>query len=142
MTESLIAPEQTSQGAGNDVAPPSSRHEGPEQQAASDAAALIYRDSEAEAEETAEPDAPPAPDSLSGEQAAVTYEPFALPQGVEVDSAEVEAQIALRPVGQQDHSGSAATLLSMWGEEDWAVWAAIVAFWFGNRTFNKERGRG
>ncbi|MDP2330294.1 MAG: hypothetical protein Q8M19_06310 [Reyranella sp.] len=43
---------------------------------------------------------------------------------------------------QQDHSGSAATLLSMWGEEDWAVWAAIVTFWFGNRTFNKERGRG
>jgi len=43
---------------------------------------------------------------------------------------------------QQDHSGSSATLLSMWGEEDWAVWAAIVTFWFGNRTFNKERGRG
>lgn len=43
---------------------------------------------------------------------------------------------------QQEHSGSAATLLSMWGDEDWAVWAAIVTFWFGNRTFNKERGRG
>ncbi|MBX9945920.1 MAG: hypothetical protein K2Y40_17715 [Reyranella sp.] len=43
---------------------------------------------------------------------------------------------------QQDHSGAAATILSMWGEEDWAVWAAIVTFWFGNRTFNKERGRG
>lgn len=85
MTESLIAPEQTSQGAGNDVAPPSSRHEGTEQQAASDAAALIYRGSEAEAEETASPDAPPAE-----EQEVVTYEPFALPKGVEVDSAALE----------------------------------------------------
>lgn len=58
---------------------------------------------------------------------------FALYAGVKA------AQFA---VLQQDHSGSAATLLSMWGEEDWAVWAAIVTFWFGNRTFNKERGRG
>jgi hypothetical protein len=40
-----------------------------------------------------------------------------------------------------DHSGTAPVLLSMWGEDDWAVWAAIVTFWFGNRTFNKERGR-
>jgi hypothetical protein len=58
---------------------------------------------------------------------------FALYAGVKA------AQFAIL---QQDHSGSAATLLSMWGEEDWAVWAAIVTFWFGNRTFNKERGRG
>ena len=42
---------------------------------------------------------------------------------------------------QQDYSGAAATVVSMWGDEDWAVWAAIVTFWFGNRTFNKERGR-
>ena len=80
MTESLIAPEQTSQGAGNDVVPPS-----PEEQAASDAAALIYRGPEAEAVETAEPEAPPAE-----EQAPVTYEPFELPQGVEVDTAALE----------------------------------------------------
>ncbi|OFX06629.1 MAG: hypothetical protein A3D94_00680 [Alphaproteobacteria bacterium RIFCSPHIGHO2_12_FULL_66_14] len=58
---------------------------------------------------------------------------FALYAGVKA------AQFAIL---QQDHGGSAATLLSMWGEEDWAVWAAIVTFWFGNRTFNKERGRG
>ncbi|TAJ37853.1 MAG: hypothetical protein EPO55_17570 [Reyranella sp.] len=92
MTESLIAPEQTSQGAGNDVVPPS-----PEEQAASDTApssvataALIYRGPEAEAVEVAEPDAPPAPDTLSGEQAPVSYEPFELPQGVEVDTAALE----------------------------------------------------
>lgn len=40
-------------------------------------------------------------------------------------------------------SGSfAMTIVNLWSEEDWAVWAAIVTFWFGNRTFNKERGRG
>src|SRR3990167_7943597 len=80
MTESLIAPEQISQGAGNDVVPPT-----PEQQAASDAADLIYRGPEAEAVETAEPEAPPAE-----EQAPVSYEPFALPQDVEVDTAALE----------------------------------------------------
>lgn len=80
MTESLIAPEQTSQGAGNDVAAQT-----PEEQAASDAAALIYRGPDAEAVETAEPEAPPAE-----EQVPVAYEPFALPQGVEVDTAALE----------------------------------------------------
>jgi hypothetical protein len=80
MTESLIAPEQISQGAGNDVVPPT-----PEQQAASDAADLIYRGPEAEAVETAEPEAPP-----TEEQAPVSYEPFALPQDVEVDTAALE----------------------------------------------------
>ena len=85
MTESLIAPEQTSQGAGNDVVPSHSTGGGPEQQAASDAAALIYRGPEAEAVEVAEPDAPPAE-----EPAPVSYEPFELPQGVEVDTAALE----------------------------------------------------
>lgn len=82
MTESLIAPLPDTQGAADDVTSQS-----PEQRAASDAAALIYRDSdgEGEAEETVEPDAPPAE-----EQAPVTYEPFALPQGVEVDSAALD----------------------------------------------------
>ncbi len=37
--------------------------------------------------------------------------------------------------------GVASALASLWGDEDWAVWAAIVTFYFGNRTFNKERGR-
>jgi hypothetical protein len=80
MTESLIAPNPNSQGAPDDVAPPS-----PEQQAASDAADLIYRGPEAEAVETTEPEAPPAE-----EQELVAYEPFQLPQGVEVDSAALE----------------------------------------------------
>lgn len=39
-------------------------------------------------------------------------------------------------------AGMWSSLSSLWTEEDWAVWAAIVTFWFGNRTFNKERGRG
>ena len=43
---------------------------------------------------------------------------------------------------QTNGDGTAPAIMSMWGEEDWAVWAAIVTFWFGNRTFNKERGRG
>lgn len=80
MTESLIAPNPNSQGAPDDVAPPS-----PEQQVASDAADLIYRGPEAEAVETTEPEAPPAE-----EQEPVAYEPFQLPQGVEVDSAALE----------------------------------------------------
>lgn len=42
----------------------------------------------------------------------------------------------------QDGGMGASTVLSLWNNEDWAVWAAIVTFWFGNRTFNKERGRG
>lgn len=32
-------------------------------------------------------------------------------------------------------------LLMLWGNEDWATWSAVVTFYFGNRTFNKERGR-
>lgn len=84
MTESLIAPEQISQGAGNDVVPPHSTSGAPEQQAASDAADLIYRGPEAEAAQ-AEPEGPPA-----NEQAPVSYEPFQLPQGVEVDTAALE----------------------------------------------------
>lgn len=42
----------------------------------------------------------------------------------------------------QDGGMGASTVLSLWNNEDWAVWAAIVTFWFGNRTFNRERGRG
>ncbi len=38
-------------------------------------------------------------------------------------------------------AGIASSFSSLWNEEDWAIWAAIVTFWFGNRTFNKERGR-
>ena len=39
-------------------------------------------------------------------------------------------------------AGAVSALTSLWNQEDWAIWAAIVTFWFGNRTFNKERGRG
>jgi len=38
-------------------------------------------------------------------------------------------------------AGAASSITSLWNQEDWAIWAAIVTFWFGNRTFNKERGR-
>jgi len=82
MTESLIAPSPNTEGAADDVVRP-----GPEETAASDAAALIYRGPEAEAAEpaeTAEPDAP------AEEQVPVAYEPFELPQGVEVDTAALE----------------------------------------------------
>ena len=39
-------------------------------------------------------------------------------------------------------AGIASAASSLWTDEDWANWAAIVTFYFGNRTFNKERGRG
>ncbi|HYC64627.1 MAG TPA: hypothetical protein VEC14_07855 [Reyranellaceae bacterium] len=38
-------------------------------------------------------------------------------------------------------AGAASAFTSLWNQEDWAIWAAIITFWFGNRTFNKERGR-
>lgn len=41
-----------------------------------------------------------------------------------------------------DDAGAASSTTSLWNQEDWAIWAAIITFWFGNRTFNKERGRG
>ncbi|MEO8095770.1 MAG: hypothetical protein ABI632_12690 [Pseudolysinimonas sp.] len=91
MTESLIAPTTDTHGAGSNVAPPQSTVGGSEEKAASDAAALIYRGSDAEAAQTAEAGA----DALAEEAAPVapetpTYEPFALPQGVEVDTAALE----------------------------------------------------
>ena len=85
MTESLIAPTQNTQGAVDDVAPPQPRNGGPEENATSDAAALIYRGPEAEPAEAAEPAA-----ETAAEEASVSYEPFALPQGVEVDTAALE----------------------------------------------------
>ncbi len=87
MTESLIAPIPDTQGAVDTVVPPS-----PEDRAASDsapssvaAAALIYRGPEAETAQAAEADPPAAEEAVP-----VSYEPFALPQGVEVDTAALE----------------------------------------------------
>lgn len=81
MTESLIAPNTNTHGATQDVRPP-----GSEEQAASDAAALIYSGPDAEMAQTAEVEA----DAPADEAAPVAYEPFALPQGVEVDTAALE----------------------------------------------------
>lgn len=85
MTESLIAPLQAPQGAPDDVVPPPSTREAPEEQVASDGAALIYRGPEAAAEETAESEAPPAEAEVPA-----AYEPFVLPEGVEVDAAALD----------------------------------------------------
>lgn len=82
MTESLIAPSPDTQGAAGDVAPP-----GTEERAASDAAAAIYRGPEAEAVETAMPE---ADDPAAAEETPVSYEPFALPEGVEIDTTALE----------------------------------------------------
>jgi hypothetical protein len=149
MTESLIAPIPDTQGAGSDRAPSSVA-----------TADLVYRGPEAEAVETAKPEAPPHADGRS----PPLLEPHrsraeALrPSGVKWVNAfngfvppfltlcffafYAAVKAAQFVILQQDHGGSAATLLSMWGEEDWAVWAAVVTFWFGGRHFNKERGRG
>lgn len=40
-----------------------------------------------------------------------------------------------------DHANWAATIVSLWGEEDWAIFASVVTFYFGNRTFNKITGK-
>ena len=37
-------------------------------------------------------------------------------------------------------AGLASSLTSLWTDEDTGIWAAIIAFWFGNRTLNKGRG--
>ena len=79
MTESLIAPLPTPQGATDDVAPPGSEER---------AASLIYRGPEAEAAPTAE--AEDQSDAPAEDAAPVTYEPFVLPQGVEVDAVALE----------------------------------------------------
>ena len=90
MTESLIAPIPDTSGALDDAAPP-----GPEQKATADAAALIYQaaspEEGAEAAQTAEPGAEEVGAETPAEEAApVAYEPFALPPGVEVDTAALE----------------------------------------------------
>ena len=81
MTESLIAPLPTPQGATDDVAPPGSEER---------AASLIYRGPEAEAAPTAEAEAEDQSDAPAEDAAPVTYEPFVLPQGVEVDAVALE----------------------------------------------------
>jgi len=85
MTESLIAPPQVPQGAPDDVAPPSTTTEAPDDQATLENAALIYRGPEAAAEETAESEAP-----STEAEVPLAYEPFALPEGVEVDAAALD----------------------------------------------------
>lgn len=93
MTESLIAPNTNTHGAREDVRPP-----GSEEQAASDsapssvaAAALIYGGPDAETAQTAEAEAEaPAEEAAPVAPETPTYEPFALPQGVEVDTAALE----------------------------------------------------
>lgn len=92
MTESLIAPIPNPKGAADIVAPP-----GPEEKAASDAAALIYRgppsQEGAETAQTVEAEAEadaPAEEAAPATSETPTYEPFVLPQGVEVDTAALE----------------------------------------------------
>ena len=90
MTESLIAPIPDTSGALDDAAPP-----GPDRKATADAAALIYQAASpqegAAAAQTAEPGAEEAGAETPAEEAApVAYEPFALPPGVEVDTAALE----------------------------------------------------
>ncbi len=85
MTESLIAPLPYTQGAADDVAPPPPSNSSPEQQVAPNPGSLLYPEPEANSAEAAEVDSPAAE-----EAAPVAYEPFVLPQGVEVDTAALE----------------------------------------------------
>jgi hypothetical protein len=36
-------------------------------------------------------------------------------------------------------AGFASGVTGLWTEEDTAIWAAIITFWFGNRSLNKKR---
>ncbi len=74
MTESLIAPIPDTSGARSDAA-----SQIPEDRAAADAAALIYRGPEAETAQTADPEAPAAEEPAPDAPEAPAYEPFALP---------------------------------------------------------------
>jgi hypothetical protein len=102
MTESLIAPDHIARGAEGDVVPP-----GPGERTASDpapssvaAAAAIYTGPEEVAAETVDPPAEAkAPDAADEEKGAETppssYEPFALPEGVTIDTAALEVAQSL-----------------------------------------------
>ena len=94
MTESLIAPLPTPQGATDDVAPPGSEER---------AASLIYRGPEAEAAPTAEAEAEDQSDAPAEDAAPVTYEPFVLPQGVEVDAVALEQAQSLFAEARLSH---------------------------------------
>ena len=102
MTESLIAPDHIARGAEGDVVPP-----GPGERTASDpapssvaAAAAIYTGPEEVAAKTVDPPAEAkAPDAADEEKGAETppssYEPFALPEGVTIDTAALEVAQSL-----------------------------------------------
>lgn len=40
---------------------------------------------------------------------------------------------------QADHPMWTGTIMAIWNEEDWAIFASVVTFYFGNRTFNNVR---
>lgn len=50
-------------------------------------------------------------------------------------------KVATYVVLMHDGGSTADIIVSLWGNEDWSIWAAVVCFWFGSRAFGKERGQ-
>lgn len=50
-------------------------------------------------------------------------------------------KVAMYFVLSQNGAATADVIVSLWGNEDWSIWAAVVCFWFGSRAFGKERGQ-
>ncbi len=45
--------------------------------------------------------------------------------------------LVVDPLSPWEPAGLAQALLAIWSEEDMALFSAVIAFWFGNRTLNK-----
>lgn len=78
-------------------------------------------------------------DALAGSvRPVLTYGFFLLYVGVKV----AQLQLMLTPgLPWQQPLGMAAALVQLWGEEDVAIFSAIMAFWFGSRVMRGGRAR-
>lgn len=78
-------------------------------------------------------------DALSGSvRPIITYLFFAMYAAVKV----AQYHLLIEPsMPWQEPVSHAQALVTIWTPDDMALFAAIITFWFGNRTFNKLRGR-
>jgi len=66
---------------------------------------------------------------------AITYLFFTLYAGVKV----AQFCVVFQPALPWLPSNLAPALAAIWGEEDMALFAAVMAFWFGDRSFRPKR---
>jgi hypothetical protein len=75
-------------------------------------------------------------DALSGSvRPFITYTFFLLYAGVKLSQGLVMVHVA-------DELSWAQVLVQLWHEEDQALFAAVMSFWFGQRSFRKTKIRG